>query len=129
VRVLRNEAVTIDGVQIVGLDYGGAAEVKENLARLPIDRSRYVILMFHQPDGVEEARAAGVDLMLCGHTHGGQFFPFTGINRLLWGKEYRGLHKYGGMHLFTSTGAGTWGPPMRLGTRSEIALIKVNGKA
>jgi len=128
VRVLRNEAVTIDGVQVVGLDYGGAREVKENLARLAIDRSRYVILMYHQPDGFDEASAAGVDLMLSGHTHGGQFFPFTGINRLVWGKEYRGLHKIGEMYLYTSTGAGTWGPPMRLGTRSEIALIKVKGR-
>jgi predicted MPP superfamily phosphohydrolase len=128
VRVLRNEAATVGDVQVIGLDYGGAAEVKEHLPRLPIDRSKYVILMFHQPDGFYEASAAGVDLMLSGHTHGGQFFPFTGINRLVWGREYRGLHKIGDMHLYTSTGAGTWGPPMRLGTRSEIALIKVNGR-
>jgi predicted MPP superfamily phosphohydrolase len=125
VRVLRNETAVVGDVQVIGLDYGGAAEVKEYLARLPMDATRYKVLMYHQPDGMEEARAAGIDLMLCGHTHGGQFFPFTVINRLVWGKWYRGLHKIGDMHLYTSTGAGTWGPPMRLGTRSELALIKV----
>jgi hypothetical protein len=128
VRVLRNEAVDVDRVQIVGADYGGVRELKAALDGLTIDRSKHSILMFHQPDGMEEARAAGVDLMLCGHTHGGQFFPFTLINRLVWGKEYRGLHERGGMFVYTTSGAGTWGPPMRLGTRSEMVLIKVNGK-
>ncbi len=126
VRVLRGAVALAGGVQIVGVDYGGARELKEALARLPLDRSKYTVLLYHQPDGLDEARAAGIDLMLCGHTHGGQFFPFTLINRLVWGKEYRGLHERGGMHVHTSTGAGTWGPPMRLGTRSEIVLIKVN---
>ena len=127
VRVLRNEVVLADGVQVVGLDYGGARELKETLARLPIDRSKYTILMYHSPEGLEEAQAAGVDLMLSGHTHGGQFFPFTVINRMIW-RRYKGLHEHKGTYLYTSTGAGTWGPPMRLGTRSEIALIKMRGR-
>jgi hypothetical protein len=128
VRVLRNEAAISGDAQIIGIDYGGAKEVEAALVRLPTNRSKYVILLYHQPAGLDEARAAGVDLMLCGHTHGGQFFPFTLINRLVWGKEYRGLHERGGMFVYTTSGAGTWGPPMRLGTRSEMVLIKVNGK-
>jgi hypothetical protein len=128
VRVLRNEVAVSGDVQIVGADYGGAKELEHVLSEITLDRSKYTVLMFHQPDGFDVARAASVDLMLCGHTHGGQFFPFTIINRLIWGKEFYGHHERGGMHIHTTSGAGTWGPPMRLGTRSEMVLIKVNGK-
>jgi predicted MPP superfamily phosphohydrolase len=73
---------------------------------------------------MEIAEAEGVSLQLSGHTHGGQFFPYTWIARRVWGKFVHGLQQLGNLRVFISYGAGTWGPPMRVGTFPEIVLIK-----
>jgi predicted MPP superfamily phosphohydrolase len=67
---------------------------------------------------------AGFSLQLSGHTHGGQIFPFTWITRRVYGRFTRGLNRFGSLEVYTSTGAGTWGPPMRVGTQPEIVLIE-----
>ncbi|MCU0453370.1 MAG: metallophosphoesterase [Bacteroidetes bacterium] len=80
------------------------------------------ILLAHQPRSLEAARAAGVDLMISGHTHGGQFFPWNlvaGVGQPL----LKGLKLFGSTWLYVSEGTGYWGPPLRLGTRSEITVI------
>ena len=69
------------------------------------------------------ARALGIDLQLSGHTHGHQVFPLGFVTRLIYGPAAWGLHTEDGFALFTTTGTGTWGPPMRTGDRSEIAVI------
>ncbi len=80
------------------------------------------ILMAHQPRSALAAEAAGFDLQLSGHTHGGQFWPWNYFVRLQ--QPYvAGLHRFGRMWVYTSRGTGYWGPPKRFGAPSEITLI------
>ena len=80
------------------------------------------ILLSHTPDGIETAAGLGVDLMLCGHTHGGQIWPFGFLVKLRY-PFLAGLYKIGGMQLVVSRGAGTWGARMRLWHPNEIVQI------
>ena len=126
VRFLNNEKVDLDGLQLVGIHYRDAVAEKryrQVLRRMGIDRSRPSILLLHAPVRLAVAEEEGISLQLSGHTHGGQFFPYTLIARRVWGKFIHGLQQLGNLQVFTSYGAGTWGPPMRVGTRPEIVLI------
>lgn len=127
VRELNNQKVEIDGLQVVGVHYRDAAHPERYRAILrsaAIDRSRPSILLLHAPTHLEVAEAEGISLQLSGHTHGGQFFPFTWIAGRVWGKFIHGLQRLGDLLVYTSYGAGTWGPPLRVGTWPEIVLIK-----
>jgi uncharacterized protein len=82
-----------------------------------------VVLVAHQPKEVREAAAAGVDLQLSGHTHGGQIWPFQLIVRLEQG-ALQGLSRHGAnTQLYTTRGVGFWGPPFRVFAPSEISLL------
>jgi predicted MPP superfamily phosphohydrolase len=80
------------------------------------------ILMSHTPWETEEAARAGVGLMLSGHTHNGQIWPFTYLVKLVYPQIY-GDYMIGGMTLIVCRGTGTWGPRMRLWNRSELLRI------
>lgn len=82
------------------------------------------ILLAHQPRSVFRAAAAGFDLQLSGHTHGGQFWPW-GYFVPLQQPFVAGLHRYENTQVYISRGTGYWGPPLRLGARSEISLIRL----
>jgi len=82
------------------------------------------ILLAHQPRSAFAARAAGFDLQLSGHTHGGQYFPFNFLVRLFQPFAY-GLHRVKGMWLYVSRGTGYWGPPLRLGAPAEITVLEL----
>ncbi|HYS20463.1 MAG TPA: metallophosphoesterase, partial [Gemmatimonadales bacterium] len=82
------------------------------------------VLLAHQPKSAFAARAAGFDLQLSGHTHGGQYFPFNLLVRLFQ-PFVAGLHRLEAMWLYVSRGTGYWGPPLRLGAPSEITLIEL----
>ena len=123
--VLRNEVVLFDSLQLVGIDDSdNRDQVRRNLAALELNPDFFTILLYHQPEGFKDAEAAGVDLMLSGHTHNGQIWPFHRMVRLRF-KYVKGLHTIGDMNLYVSTGSGTWGPPMRLGSRNQITMIKL----
>lgn len=81
-----------------------------------------MILLSHQPRAIYSAAQAGVGLVLAGHTHGGQIWPFTYLVRLQQ-PFLEGLHRVDRTQLYVSPGTGYWGPPMRLGTRAEITKI------
>ncbi len=81
-------------------------------------------MLHHSPDGIKYANEYGIDLYLAGHTHAGQLFPINYLNALLF-KYNKGLSDYNGSKIFVSQGAGTFGPPMRVGTKSEISLISL----
>jgi hypothetical protein len=84
------------------------------------------ILLAHQPRSLYAALPLGFDLQISGHTHGGQFFPWNLLAAL--GQPYiSGLHKHENMWIYVSRGTGYWGPPMRLGARSEVTVIKLTG--
>jgi predicted MPP superfamily phosphohydrolase len=126
VRVLDNEKVTVDGLQIVGVHYRDSVDAqrfRSILRSAGLDRDRASILLTHAPSGLPIAEQEGISLHLSGHTHGGQIFPFTWIVSRVWGQFTYGLKRLGNMFTYTSSGAGTWGPPMRVGTKPEIVLI------
>jgi predicted MPP superfamily phosphohydrolase len=126
IRVLENEKIVLDGLQIVGVhdrDSGNAERFRSILRQAALDRNVASILLVHNPNHLPVAAEAGVSLQLSGHTHRGQFFPFTGIVSRIYGKYAYGLNRFGDLLVYTSCGAGTWGPPMRLGSNPEIVLI------
>ena len=126
VRVLINEKVEVDGLQIVGVPYRDAARgghFTSVLQGIRLDRNRASILLTHAPDHPEIAEAAGVSLQLSGHTHLGQFIPWSWMTRRIYRQFVYGLSRIGKMQVFTSSGAGTWGPPLRLGSNPEIVVL------
>lgn len=127
VRVLSNEKVELDGLQIVGVPYRNATQkghLASALHEVQLDRDRPSILLTHAPDHPEIAEAAGVSLQLSGHTHLGQFIPWSWMARRAYRQFVYGLSRIGKMQVFTSSGAGTWGPPLRLGSNPEIVILE-----
>ncbi len=127
VRVLSNEKVEADGLQIIGVPYRNATqgvEFASALRDIRLDRDRASILLTHAPDHPEVAEAAGVSLQLSGHTHVGQFIPWSWMARRVYRQFVYGLSRIGAMQVFTSSGAGTWGPPLRLGSNPEIVVLE-----
>jgi predicted MPP superfamily phosphohydrolase len=127
VRVLSNEKVEADGLQIIGVPYRNAAlggNFASALRGIRFDRDRPSILLTHAPDHPEIAEAAGVSLQLSGHTHLGQFIPWSWMARRIYRQFVYGLSRIGKMQVFTSSGAGTWGPPLRLGSNPEIVVLE-----
>jgi len=127
VRVLSNEKVEVDGLQIIGVPYRNAkqhGQFASVLRRIRLDRDRASILLTHAPDHPEIAEAAGVSLQLSGHTHLGQFIPWSWMARRIYRQFVYGLSRIGKMQVFTSSGAGTWGPPLRLGSNPEIVMLE-----
>jgi predicted MPP superfamily phosphohydrolase len=126
IRVLSNELVTVDGVQVAGVFYHNSSSplrMKAALDAMHLDRERPSILLNHAPTRLPTVEQAGFNFQLSGHTHGGQFLPFTWITNSIYGRFTKGLHRFGALQVFTSTGAGTWGPPLRAGTRPEVVFI------
>lgn len=82
------------------------------------------ILLAHQPRSATAAAAAGFDLQLSGHTHGGQFFPWN-LFVPLQQPFVAGLHRVRRLWVYTSRGTGYWGPPKRFGAPSEITLVRL----
>jgi predicted MPP superfamily phosphohydrolase len=127
VRVLNNERVELDGLQIVGITYRDATHgehFRKTLRNTGLDRSRVSILLTHAPDRIQVSVEEGISLQLSGHTHRGQFWPWTLAAARMYGKYVYGLQRLGEMQIYASCGAGTWGPPLRVGSRPEIIVIR-----
>ncbi|MBZ5504925.1 MAG: metallophosphoesterase [Acidobacteriia bacterium] len=127
IRVLDNEKVEVDGLQLVGVHYRDAviAERYRSILRgVKLNRGRASILLLHAPVRLPITEEEGISLQLSGHTHGGQFFPWTLIAKRVWGKLNHGLQRVGNLQIYTTYGTGTWGPPLRVATYPEIVLIR-----
>jgi len=131
VRVLRNERVDVRGLfTLAGTDDASAARMLPGhgqdvpKATEGHDPSRALVLLAHQPKTIHEAVKAGVDLQLSGHVHGGQMVPFNWLAHIEQ-PFISGLHRMGETWIYVSQGTGYWGPPMRVGTRSEITFIEL----
>jgi hypothetical protein len=124
IKVLHDEAVTVDGLTVVGVDYS-EGDGSRNLGAVleKIKPARPNILLYHLPRQMEQAAANGIDLMLSGHSHDGQVWPIKYISRLVYGKFVTGLNRLGDLTVYTSTGAGVWGLPLRTGNHPEIVEI------
>jgi predicted MPP superfamily phosphohydrolase len=90
-----------------------------------VDRTLPLILMDHQPYGLNVAKNNGIDLQLSGHTHHGQLFPFHYITKMVYELSW-GYLRRGDTHYYVSCGVGTWGPPLRTTSMPEIVQIKVS---
>lgn len=124
--VLDDSREEIDGLQIIGMPYSTSTHPMSHrhfLTSLHLSPEQPSILLQHVPNRLPVVEQAGVSLMLSGHTHGGQVFPFSWITRRAFGKFTYGLQQFGALQVYTSSGAGTWGPPMRVGTHPEVVLI------
>jgi predicted MPP superfamily phosphohydrolase len=127
IRVLNSERVTVDGLHILGIAYGDSTypmRARATLETLSPGSGQASILLSHAPIRLPVVDQAGISLQLSGHTHGGQLFPYTFFTRRIFGRFTHGLHNFGALQVYTSTGAGTWGPPMRVGTQPEIVLLE-----
>jgi predicted MPP superfamily phosphohydrolase len=130
VKWLRNELVEHNGMYVIGLDdtretknVGAmlyAINMEHNLSK------KYTILMNHRPIGWKDA-SKYVNLMLSGHTHAGQIWPFTYLI-FIEGNVLHGIHRIPGndhFMFYVSPGTGTWGPPMRIGSHTEITVFNL----
>ena len=127
VRILNNEKIIVDGLQLVGVhdrDSASPERFRSLLNRAAVDRDRASVLLVHEPRHLNVAEEAGISLQLSGHTHRGQFFPFTRIVSRIYKQYAYGLQIFGRLTTYTTCGTGTWGPPMRVGTTPEIVLIR-----
>ena len=126
VEVLHDARVDLDGLQVVGAAYATASHplrFRAFLERLQLKEGGASVLLNHVPHGLPIAEQCGVGLQVSGHTHGGQVFPFTWLTRRIFKQFTHGLHRVGRLQVLTSSGIGTWGPPMRVGTAPEVVLI------
>ena len=124
----RGATLVVAGVTDFGAKGFDAAQASDPLAALrgaPAGAA-VRILLAHQPRSARAAEAAGFDLQLSGHTHGGQFWPWKYFVPMQQ-PFVDGLHRQGRMQVYVSRGTGYWGPPMRLGARSEITRIRLVG--
>jgi len=139
VHVLRNRAVELaPGLHLAGIDdpatlgfTGPRAAGDRRLATaLAGPRPGATILIAHTPDArtAEAAAAAGAGLMLSGHTHGGQIWPFGHLVHLRF-SLFAGRYEVGGMTVLVGRGAGTWGPRMRLWRPGEILRVRLRSAA
>lgn len=123
--ILQNEMVEWGELQIIGVEYGFSKNnLQKSLSKIEYDPSKPSILLYHLPTELKAANAAGIDLQLSGHTHHGQMFPFNLLVKLVF-PYINGLYKFRDTHLYVSAGTGTWGPPMRLGSRCEVTLLEI----
>lgn len=129
IHILSDQIRLIDNkFYLIGREDPGRAEKLGIKRKTPVqlteklDREKPVIILDHQPKELNELAEAGADLDLCGHTHDGQIFPGNLFTRVFWENSCGYLRK-GSMHSIVTSGAGVWGPAMRIGTNSEICVI------
>lgn len=135
VSVLRNRRVSIgegsDSFDLAGVTdhraqrYGDAPDFLSALANR--DPGRELVLLAHQPAALDEAQRHDVGLQLSGHTHGGQFWPWNWVVHLIQ-PVVAGWARFGRTQVYVSAGTGYWGPPMRVGTESELTLVRLRSK-
>lgn len=127
ITLLRDSMVTLPGgLQLIGRDDKSNPH-RSNLETLltQADTERPVIVLDHQPYGVAEADALGVDLLFCGHTHRGQMWPLTWLTDRLF-EQSHGYRRWPHAHVYVSQGLSLWGPPFRIGSDSELIVFKIN---
>jgi len=132
VKMLQDEIALIDDqLYIVGrvdrsaLQFTGVKRLRLTDLISPLDSSKPIILMDHQPFNLSEAMENGVDLQVSGHTHHGQIWPLNYITEKIYERSWGYLRK-GDTQYYVSSGAGTWGPPIRLGNVPEIVQLTLH---
>ncbi|MGG7179313.1 metallophosphoesterase [Clostridium paraputrificum] len=131
INILRDNSILVNNeFYIIGRDdvtksrYGGDRSNLEDILR-DVDTSKPSIVIDHNPDYIKESTDNDIDLQVSGHTHRGQMFPINFITNILFPVDY-GYGKLGNTNIVVSSGFGTWGPPIRIGSNSEIAFINLH---
>jgi uncharacterized protein len=132
ITVLRDRAVDLGPCVVAGREdaagprFGAGPGIPLADILRGVDRAKPLIVLDHQPVRIKETAESGADLLLCGHTHHGQLWPFQWITRRLFPVSH-GLRTFGHTHVYVSCGAGAWGPQVRTSSRSEVVLIEPAG--
>lgn len=128
IHLLIDSTAQIDGINVIGRDD------RTNQRRQPlqqimqqVDRSKFTILLDHQPYHLEEAEQNGIDFQLSGHTHNGQVWPISWIESRMYELAYGHLKK-GNTEYYVSSGLGIWGGKFRIGTQSEYVVLTLQAK-
>ena len=124
IRHISNDTQLIDNINLIGIDDNLSKNKQIDIINKKINTDKYNLLLIHKPSLWLDIRDR-IDLMLSGHTHNGQIFPFNYFVRIQFKFKY-GLYKFNKSRLYISSGAGTWGPKMRLGTSNEIILFNLS---
>ncbi len=125
VKVLRNQLADFNEIQILGIDQSADLRDADWIIKiLNRDKSKFCLLLTHRPISPKVLADEKIELALAGHLHGGQIYPFNYVVQFIY-KYISGLYKEKDSSIYVTTGTGTWGPRMRLGSRSEIVLIKI----
>ena len=152
IHLLENDLVNVHGLQFIGISYPdlrGENKTPDEFhfhKHPDYKKGRPSVLLYHTPTdfhdnkllladiqrkayinpetNFENANKAGIDLQLSGHTHGGQFAPFVFLTKIIYHGFHYGLHRVGDFQIYISTGAGTWGPPIRH-IAGEVALLRL----
>jgi predicted MPP superfamily phosphohydrolase len=135
VNLLDSSSEEIKGLVIAGIPHSLSNinfDFKTEIAKINLSDENFNILLYHEPNPLhsEYALANGVDLQLSGHTHFGQLAPFNILTWLYYGHFDYGLYfdKTNSSHQYTSSGVGSWGPPIRTTARPEVVVIKLSNK-
>src|SRR3989344_3963356 len=124
--VLRDNKVNINNTDIVGLSYDAKETImclQNRLIKSNYNKENPTILIRHTSKDNEFLQKFGINLTVSGHTHGGQIWPFTIGAKAIFKKYIHGLNIQNNNASITTTGIGTWGPPVRIGTKPEIIVI------
>ncbi len=149
IKVIDNKIINLEGLQLIGIGYPSFEKKAHTFnirSRADFDPNKPSVLLFHTPTDIKEiingpsrsthakaylrpatnfetAAKLGISLQLSGHSHAGQFFPFTWLVKGIFNGFHYGLHRIDDFHIYISSGTGTWGPPLRSSCASEIALL------
>lgn len=129
ITLLQDSITTLPGgIQLIGRDD------RSNKRRKPLadllksaDYNRPIVVLDHQPYHLAESDSLGVDIQISGHTHQGQVWPLNLVTDHLY-EQSHGYHKWSHAHVWVSSGLSLWGPPFRIGTRSDLAVITITGR-
>ena len=120
---LDNESFKFKKLNFIGISDNLTLETQKNIASKLVQEDLFNLILVHKPTLWEQVYEK-TDLMLSGHTHNGQIFPFNFFVRLQF-KNIYGLYEKLTSKLYVSSGSGCWGPKMRLGTKNEIVDILI----
>ena len=120
---ISNNSNVIDDINLIGIDDNTSKEKQLNIIKNNLSHSKFNLLLIHKPSIWEEV-SEHIDLMLSGHTHNGQIFPFNYFVRVQFKYKYN-IYNHKNSTLYVSSGSGPWGPKMRLGTLNEVILFNL----
>jgi len=126
IKFLNNQTLTIDDITLIGVSDNISFKQKVNFVKKNSNKNTFNITLVHRPNIWNDVKSYS-DLMLSGHTHNGQIFPFNLLVKLKF-KYIYGLYKEETSKLYVSCGIGCWGPKMRIGSNNEIVKILIHPK-